>query len=584
MGFKLNKARLFKSIGALFNRVFIRFQRGRVTRDDLFIGETLKRNNVITEFQLKTALDAQRETLMQKGRAVRLGRIVVELGFADEERIIGAINAEYQIEVTSLNDDIRELLSHKYGTYFEQLPKPRLPMWLQMAAATTFIIVLTIFTLSLVVLNQQKDRLYDQTVLLGMVSLSYFANNAPIPLLEDDILRLNTLIKEASNVKGFRYALIVGPNNRIKAHTDINLIGVPFKHFVDHPTVTEKDGVVYYSYNRPNGERLLDLYRTISFKDKALGQVHVGISLDFIDDLVRRERLSVVVITLTIIVVGLAVAVAYGFRFSRPISHLVRATQEIAQGNYQYRVPVKRNDELGNLGTAFNRMGQELWKNSMTQKSFGKYVGNEVLDMILANPETAWLKGTRNQATILFADVRGFTAFAESHSPEEVVESLNTYLELTTRVIIQYGGYIDKFIGDAVLAVFGVPVYRDDHITRAVRAAMYLQEELHKHSRHGIQLLARIGISIHTGDVVAGNVGSQSKMEYTVIGDSVNLASRLNGFAGPGETVISQKVKDNVDSAVETHALGPQSIKGKAEPVQVYKLLHIHQSRSNANE
>ncbi|MBI5062502.1 MAG: hypothetical protein HZB87_03270, partial [Desulfatitalea sp.] len=189
---------LFRSIGAFLNRVRGRFQRGQVTRDDLFIGEVLKRNSIITEFQLKSALDIQRETLVQKGLAVRLGQVIVEQGFASEADIIRTINAEYQIEVSSLADDIRERLSHKYGAYFERLPHPRLPMWIQMAVAITFIVVLTIFTLSMVVLDQQKKQLYAQTVRLGMVSLNYFANNAPIPLLEDDILQLNTLIKEAA--------------------------------------------------------------------------------------------------------------------------------------------------------------------------------------------------------------------------------------------------------------------------------------------------------------------------------------------------------------------------------------------------
>lgn len=568
----------FRSIGLFFDRVRGRFQRGQVTRDDLFIGEVLKRNSVITEFQLKSALDIQRETLVQKGRAVRLGQVIVEQGYASEADIIRTINAEYQIEVTCLSDDIRERLSHKYGSYFEKLPHPRLPMWIQLAVATTFIVVLTIFSLSMVVLDQQKSRLYEQTVRLGMVSLNYFANNAPIPLLEDDILRLNTLIKEAARVEGLRYALIVGDNQLIKAHTDVNLIGVPFKHFVENPEETRDGEVIYYSYHRPDGERLIDLYRPIRFKDKTLGEVHVGISVNFIEELVRRERISVVLITLAIILIGLGIAVIYGFRFSRPISELVRATQEIAKGNYQYRVPIKRNDELGNLGTAFNRMGQELWKNAMAQKSFGKYVGSEVLDMILANPETAWLKGASNEASIVFGDVRGFTAFAEARAPEQVVEALNAYLEIATSVIIKFGGYIDKFIGDAVLGVFGLPVSRQDHVERAVRAALYLQEELRKQSAGGNELLASVGISIHTGTVVAGNVGSQSRMEYTVIGDTVNLASRLNAFAGAGEVIVSQQVKQQLGESIETQSLGRMPIKGKAEPVEAFKVIRI-QSR-----
>jgi adenylate cyclase len=558
------------------------FRRGQITRDDLFIGEALKRNNIITENQLKIALETQRATLLQQGKAVRLGRIIVELGYAPEADIIHTINSEFQITANTLADDIRELLSKKYGSYFDRLPRTRIPMWMQMAVATTFIVVLTVFTLSLLVLNKQRGRLYDQSVRLGMVSLNYFANNAPIPLLEDDILRLNTLIKEASQVEGLKYALIVGANDLIKAHTDINLIGVPFKHFTAHPELTRKGEVSYYSYNRPgSGEHLLNLFQTISFKDKTLGQVHVGISLDFIEELIQQERISIIFVTLIVIVVGLLVSVVYGFRFSRPISHLVKATEEISRGNYQYRVPLKRNDELGNLGAAFNRMGQELWKSSMTRKSFGKYVGSEVLDMILANPETDWLKGTRNEATIIIGDIRGFTTHSEQNAPEQVVERLNEYLETATSVIIKHGGYIDKFIGDAVLGVFGVPVFRHDHVSRAVGAAMDLQEELRKKSMNGNPLLASVGISIHTGVVVAGNVGSQSKMEYTVIGDTVNIASRLNGFAGGGEVIISQEVKEKIGERIETEPLGAQSLKGKSQPVDVYKVTHILNNHAN---
>ena len=552
--------------------------RGRVSREDLFIGEVLRRNNIITEYQLKIALNTQRDMLVQQGRAVRLGQIIEELEFANETDIIRTINDEYQIEVTALTDDIRERLAKKYGTSFEHLPRTRIPIWFQLAVATTFVIVLTIITLSIAVLNQQKERLYEQTVRLGMVSINYFANNAPIPLLEDDILRLNTLIKEAASVEGLRYALIVGPNQRIKAHTDINLIGLPFNPFVENPETTTRGEVVYYSYNRPDGERLLDLYRPIEFKKKYIGEVHVGISLSFIEELVLQERLFILFITLAIIVVGIFVAIIYGYRFSKPILTIVKATQEFAKGNYQHRIILRRNDELGTLGEAFNRMGQELWKNTMTQKSFGKYVGTEVLDMILANPETAWLKGTRNEATILICDIRGFTPYTNENAPEQVVEALNEYLEIATNTILQFGGYVDKFIGDAVLGVFGVPVYRKDHVERAVRAGYYMQEAFKRQHAGNNALLNAVGISIHTGVVVAGNVGSQSKMEYTVIGDSVNMASRLNGFAAAGEIIVSKQVVELAGALIDVQNLGPQSVKGKDEPIDVYKLISIQKN------
>ncbi|MCP4745970.1 MAG: HAMP domain-containing protein [Desulfobacteraceae bacterium] len=570
--FSIKMKRLLKHLKGWFGK-------RQTTRDDLFIGEILKRNGVITENQLKMALENQRATLLQHGRAVRLGQLVVELGLATEKDVIQTINSEYQIQISSLTDDIRELLANKYGSYYERLPHLRISIWMQMALAITFIIMLTIVTLSLLVLDKQKGRLYDQSVRLGMVSLNYFANNAPIPLLEDDILQLNTLIKEAARVKGLRYALIVGANDLIKAHTDINLIGVPFKHFSDDAELIIKDDITYYSYNRPDGERLLNLYRDISFKNKSLGQVHVGISLNFIEDLIKQERVSIIIVTLAITLLGLGIALIYGFRFSRPISDLVKATREIAKGNYQYRVALKRNDELGSLGAAFNRMGQELWKNAMAQKSFGKYVGSEILDMILANPETEWLKGTHNEATIFLGDIRGFTAYASENSPEQVVEALNEFLEIAATVIIKHGGYVDKFIGDAILGVFGVPVVHKDHVERAIRASLNLQDELRLKSLHGNQLLKSVGISVHTGVVVAGNVGAQSRLEYTVIGDTVNLASRLNAMAGPGDIVISRQVKQQLSERLITEPLGSKHVKGRAEPVDVYKVLRLSNTR-----
>jgi adenylate cyclase len=203
--------------------------------------------------------------------------------------------------------------------------------------------------------------------------------------------------------------------------------------------------------------------------------------------------------------------------------------------------------------------------------------------MILANPQTNWLKGTKNDATIVFCDVRGFTAYATANPPEQVVDALNTYFETATSVIIRQGGYVDKFIGDAVMGVFGVPVFRDDHVERAVRAALIVQEQLHKKSLDGNKLLAAVGISIHTGVVVAGNVGSQSKMEYTVIGDSVNVAARLNGLAGPGEVVVSRQVKEHLKDLITIEDLGPQTIKGKTEPVSAFKVLSMPQKVHASN-
>jgi len=220
-------------------------------------------------------------------------------------------------------------------------------------------------------------------------------------------------------------------------------------------------------------------------------------------------------------------------------------------------------------------MTQQLWKDSIMQKSFGRYVSPEVVDMIMAHPEESWLKGQRNEATIIFSDIRGFTSYSESREPEEVVEALNEYFGIATEVILEYGGFVDKFIGDAVMGVFGVPIFRADHAERAVRASVAMQNKFNAAGKNGNKLLTEIGIGINSGIIVSGNLGSDIKMEYTVIGDSVNVASRLNSLAGPGEIVISRSVYELTRAIVTVEPIAPQKLKGKSELVESFKVTGI---------
>jgi adenylate cyclase len=542
------------------------------------IGEVLVKKGIITENQLIDALEAQKSEssqIGQIGNPARLGHIFVELGYASENEIVKAVNEHYKIGVSSLADNIEELVKKKRRTLLERLPAPRILIWLQLCIASTFIIFLVVLLLSYAVLNRQKEQLYQQTLKIGMVSLNYYANDARIPLLENDLLRLNTLIKKTKEVEGLLYAIIVNHKGSIIAHTNPDKIGTAFEDFKNKESVQRQGDVAYYNYSPSPGVQILNLTQPIRFKDKQLGEVHVGVSLDFIRQVTRRERSSIITMTFFIVMIGIAIAVLLGFWFSRPILKLVLAAQEISKGNYQYKVELARNDELGNLAVAFNNMSDELWMKSLMQDSFGKYVGPEVLEMIMNNPESAWLKGHRSEATIIFSDIRGFTAYSEEREPEEIVEKLNECLEIQTRAILEHGGYVDKFVGDGVFGVFGVPVYHKDHVERGVRAAIDMQVALRKAAKNGNELLSLIGIGINTGEVVSGNIGSQVKMEYTVVGDSVNIASRLNGFAGPGDVIISKEIYERLKGMIAVEALPPHEIKGRSEPMESFKVLGI---------
>lgn len=467
---------------------------------------------------------------------------------------------------------LRDMLQRSANT---ELPSTRIPIWLQLSVATMFILAVSIAILSYVVMERQKEKLYDQTIKLGMVSLNYFSSNAKIPMLNDDILELNTLINNAHTVDGHFYAFIIDNQKVIKAHTDHDQIDKGFVDFKNVEQVSKRNNVTYFQYVRETGEHVLNLSSPIVFKDQKLGEVHVGLSIDFVRQLLVHERAVMAFSTLMIILVGMIGAVLFSLRFSQPISKLVSATSEIAKGNYTYQVDLKRNDELGTLGGAFNKMGGELYRQSLVKETFGKYVGSDVLSMIMQSPDHGWLKGRKTMASVLFADIRGFTGYSESKEPEEVVEKLNEFFTIVTEIVLQHEGYVDKFIGDSVLAVFGVPVHDDAHSEKCLMAAMEIQKELKRRGGDENDLLQRIGIGIASGIVVAGNIGSQVKTEYTVIGDCVNVASYLNSLAGPGDIVIGNGVSRKLRHLVNVEQLASQKIKGREELVDVYKVTDL---------
>ena len=540
--------------------------------ENLLIGEVFKERNLITAEQLDTALNAQKEKLKTMGMAVPLARIIVDMGFASEEKLVEAINDHYKVTIHSLSDITHGIVGKNSGIFSEEYRLPRFPIWFQLSVTMMFILLVFVLSLFFVISDRQHDKFYSQAMDTGVVSLNFFGKNAGIPLLNEDILALNTLLKNAEGVDGHLYAFITNNEKIIMAHTDQSLIGTPVKPFYQVRRIFKKDEVTYFDYVMDGSRHVLNMSAPIVFDGKQLGEVHVGISIDFIDKLFIQEKSFLALCCLVAVVVGLIVAVIFGLRYSRPISLLVRATRAISGGDYNYKVKINRNDELSRLAHAFNQMGSELSRQSMMKEMFGKYVGTEILDMIMNDTENQWLKGRKNKATILFADIRNFTAYSETREPEQVVEKLNEFFDIATRVILKHGGYIDKFIGDAVLGVFGVPVYCIDHTERCIRAAIDMQNALSQASGTGNELLSRVGIGIKTGTVVAGNIGSHAKMEYTVVGDSVNIASRLNGFAMPGEIIVDQSVCDQLKEKLEFVVLAPQKIKGRSEPVQIFKV------------
>lgn len=260
---------------------------------------------------------------------------------------------------------------------------------------------------------------------------------------------------------------------------------------------------------------------------------------------------------------------------SRRLGELVDAFRKLATSQYvQLPVP-STQDEFELLATGFNQMVDGLRERDNLRATFGKYMTESVMDHLLSGKVA--LGGDTLKVTILFSDIRSFTTISESMDAHALVGLLNEYFTEMVAIVMKHGGVVDKYIGDAIMAVFGAPIPRPDDAKNAVKAAIEMRAALIRLNerivaRGGEPL--RTGIGIHTGEVVAGNIGSEQRMEYTVIGDPVNVASRLesNTKALGVDVLISEATYEEAKALIQAQPVEALTVKGRAEPVMTYSV------------
>jgi class 3 adenylate cyclase len=260
------------------------------------------------------------------------------------------------------------------------------------------------------------------------------------------------------------------------------------------------------------------------------------------------------------------------------VGHLVTRMEEVRAGRLDVQAQVFELDSLGLQASEFNRMVEGLRQRDEMKEMFGRYVTQQVATEILAGRVT--FSGELKTATVLFSDIRGFTRMSEQLAPQEVVAFLNGYLTAMVDCVIEHRGVLDKFIGDAVMAVFGVPVGQGDvgaDARAAVACAQAMSRRLEDMNAARVaagQARIEIGIGIHTGELVAGNIGSPRRMQYTVIGDTVNVGARLESLTKEQgrRTLLSEATAAWVREVVDVVEVGRFAVRGRAEPLLVFGL------------
>jgi adenylate cyclase len=307
-------------------------------------------------------------------------------------------------------------------------------------------------------------------------------------------------------------------------------------------------------------------------------QVPVSIAFASLIDMQWAVGIAVLVAMLFSVVVGMLVARG----LTRPIARLVELAKDLGARRWDRKTVIESSDELSILGAAMGGAASDLLLSEEAMKKeiairadLGRYIPQEIVERVVRREQDMALGGARREISVLFADVVGFTPLTTRLSPEDTVTILNELFTILTEIVFRHGGTVDKFIGDSVMAIFGAPSDQPDHAERALRTAEDMLRFLETgnatwQERFGVTI--QLAIGVNTGEAVVGNIGSETRIEYTAIGDTVNVAARLEAIARPQQILITQATKDAAGEGFDYFDGGAQELPGRAGAVHLWEV------------
>jgi class 3 adenylate cyclase len=340
---------------------------------------------------------------------------------------------------------------------------------------------------------------------------------------------------------------------------------------------TFDDAVARYTgiYSNARGTWITAFSPIVDPKGRVMAVVTVDYPLEIYLDRLHELRATILYASIIGAIGTSILGLLFARRLTRPIRALTAGVTRVASGDLSRELPVRSRDELGRLTRAFNQMLEGLRQRDFIRSAFGRYVSPEVAQELLESPEGLRFGGEKRVITVLMSDLRGYTRFAEQGDPARVMDVLNEYLARMTDIIVQHGGTINEFIGDAVFAVFGAPLAHADHAERAAACALGMQHAMSDlNRRHAAAGLPRfeMGIGVNTGEAVVGNIGSEQRAKYAVVGSAVNIAARVEGATVGGQVFITATTHDAIKDLADVSGPMTVEVKGLSEPLRLYEL------------
>jgi adenylate cyclase len=442
------------------------------------------------------------------------------------------------------------------------------PLRLKLSVMTSILLIGTIGTVSILVLQDTRRAIEEEARTRARYMALNLARDArKATLLEDDI-ELEELLQSVAQEPGVVAARLLGKDGALIASSEPDARAQLVRQARELP------------FNITEVGRRLTVASRMEFNGVDIGEAQVFLDLRAITNpRLQATRRSIWFASGVLVLAGIAIAAMMSARITQPLRTLRFAVNALAAGDTSARVPIRSRDEVADLTRAFNEMSENLDQKRKVESAFRRYVSDHVLREVLDNPDSvSQLCGERREISVMFIDIRQFSRLASAIRPELLVAYLNEAFELVTDRLLDHGATVDKYMGDGVLAYFGAPIVSPDHPRRALAAAIAIQRSVRERN---LTLEAKeepfqrldVGIGIQTGEVVVGNIGSDLKMDYTAIGDPVNVSSRLQALAGPGEIMITRQVADRLGGSAELESLGERKLEGRDIPVEVFRVL-----------
>lgn len=443
-----------------------------------------------------------------------------------------------------------------------------LPLAHKVSVALTLLIGTTLSILWFIVNTQLSALLNQQLDTFGTTIVKQTAGSAAELLLAEDLLGLNILVTQVAEAEDIVSATIADIDNQILAQSGDYPYSVKSNIIDQLPVHDPKIGV----YIAP-----------IVFQDVRAGYAYIAIDKVPIRSTIEQALRLMTLATILLLLFAMLIAIGLSRGITSPIKRLTLASYAIRKGQFEQEIPNRRYDEVGQLIDGFNEMARGLNERDKIRATFNRYFDPLVAKNILSHMDSPAPDSEYVNATVLFVDIVGFTKMCEEVPPDQMAKSLNTYYELILRASEHYGGAVDKYIGDGAMVLFGVPQKQPEHCFHAICCGLLilsLVEKVNQEREKQGEPVMQFKIGLHSGEMLAGFLGCEDRLQYTVVGDTVNVASRLCS-QGPAKRVVISKAAYQQANGADRVATSDEfewTVRGRAETIEVFLIESLSDS------